>query len=138
MCRKVSTTCAQTYVSSDSHAHSALGWSGKLPSECVLRGHEEREGNDTPGRRDSISTLRHKERARLCGFRGEEGSLDRNEPRSLALSSGPWTAIKGCKGTLHRGARQKSIAGIQVYGDKTLNKNSSRGHREAGLFYSLL
>lgn len=89
MSRKVSTTCAQTYVLSDSHAHSALGWSGKLPSECVLRGHEEREGNDTPGRRDSISTLRHKERVRLCGFRGEEGKV------WIEMNQGVWFYLLG-------------------------------------------
>lgn len=64
--------------------------------------------------------------------------MDRNEPKSLILSFGPWTAIEGFKGKLHRGTPQKSIAGIQVCGDKTLNKDGNRGHREPGIFYSVL
>lgn len=49
--------------------------SGKLPSQFVPRGRDDRKGKDTPGRRDNTSVLRDKKRVRLCGLWGERGKV---------------------------------------------------------------
>lgn len=73
--------------------------SGKLPSQFVPRGRDDRKGKDTPGRRDNTSVLRDK-KSEVVWFMGRKReSFDHNVPRSLTSSFRPLTAIEGFEGT---------------------------------------